>query len=784
MMESNGRLNVAIVGGGPGCKAIMNMIFAEKLSELRMKLIGVASTNSQAVGYLYAEEQGIYTTKDYHDLYKLKDLDIILELTGLDEVASEIYRTKPADVRLIDHVAARLFWDIFHIEEESIQERTQAEEALRKSEEEYRRLVDSSLTGIFIHQDGKYVFLNNRFAEIHGYKPEELMGKDPLELIHPDEREVLGEIASKRLKGEPAPQRYEVRRLRKDGKTIWCEMMATVIEYEGKPAIMGNMIDITERRQAEEALRKSEEKYSTLVENSLTGIYIDQDGKIAFANNRFAEIYGYARRDVIGIDSRKLVHPNDKAFTNNIRTRRLKGEKAPSEYEARGVKKSGETVWIARRNTAIHYNGKRAVLGNIVDITERKKAEERLRDSEERYRTVLEGSPDPVVVYDMAGRCAYVNPAFTNIFGWMPGELLGKKLDYVPDENWPETQMMIDKALAGESFSGVESRRYTKDGQILDVSISAAIHLNRDGMPVGSVHILRDITDRKRVEEALQKAHHELEQRVEERTAELARRTEQLKLELTERKRADEALLAAHGELEKKAAALEAANEELSQYAYVVSHDLKAPLRAIRNYVDFLWEDLESTLDGDQQTYLDGLNHAVRQGEELVEDLLEFSRVGTVEGPIETIEVGAFIRDLVESFDLASNVEIVMADEWPTIDADPTLFRQIFLNLISNAIKFNDSTPKHVEIGWLELEGKRYEVFVRDNGIGIEPRHHEQIFRVFQRLHTRTEYEGTGLGLAIVKKASSKLHATVRIESKVGEGSTFFVALPKTQKEV
>jgi light-regulated signal transduction histidine kinase (bacteriophytochrome) len=132
---------------------------------------------------------------------------------------------------------------------------------------------------------------------------------------------------------------------------------------------------------------------------------------------------------------------------------------------------------------------------------------------------------------------------------------------------------------------------------------------------------------------------------------------------------------------------------------------------------------------------------------------------------------------------LASTVEIVGANDWPTIDAEPTLLRQIFLNLISNAIKFNTSTHKRVEIGWLPLEEERCEVFVRDNGIGIEPRHHEQIFRVFQRLHTTREYEGTGLGLAIVKKASSKLHATVRIESKAGEGSTFFVALPKTPKE-
>jgi PAS domain S-box-containing protein len=775
------RHNVAIVGGGPGCKAIMEMIFAEKLSQLRMKLVGVASSNPNAVGYLFAQESGVYTTRDYHDLYKLKDLHIIIELTGRDDVATEIFRTKPEHVRLIDHVAARIFWDIFQIEEDWIEERKEAEDALRKSEEEYRRLVDSSLTGIFIHQDHKYVFVNNRFAEIHGYEVQELLGMDPLTLIHPDERDAARETVLKRLKGKPVPHQYQVRRLTKEGKTIWCEMMATVIEYEGRPAIMGNMIDITERKRAEEALRKSEEKYSTLVEDSLTGIYIDQGGKIVFSNRRFAEIFGYSRDELLGIEARKLVHPEDRPFTNMIREKRLKGEDAPSEYEARGLTKTGETRWIIRRNRGIEYDGKRAVLGNIVDVTERKVAEESRRESEEKYHAALEASPDPIVVYDMAGTCTYVNPAFTTVFGWTPEEVVGGKLDYVPEENWPETQLMIETVLAGQSFSDVESRRFTKDGSIVDVSISAAIHFRRDGTPVGSVHFIRDITQRKRVEEALQKAHQELERRVEERTAELARTTELLKLELTERRRAEEALRVAHEDLETKAADLEAANEELSQYAYVVSHDLKAPLRAIRNYVDFLWEDLESTLDGDQQLYLDGLNHAVRQGEELVEDLLIFSRVGTVSGPIESIDMGAFLKDLITSLNLAPDVEIVMSNNWPTIDAEPTLLRQIFQNLIGNAVKFNTSAPKRVEMGWLSLEEEGYELFVRDNGIGIEPRHHDQIFRVFQRLHTAKEYEGTGLGLAIVKKASSKLHGTVRVESQPGEGSTFFVALPRTQ---
>ena len=219
-MEQVKPFNVAIVGGGPGCEAIMDMIFAEKLSQLRMKLIGVASTNPEAPGYLYAQEKRMHTTKDYRDLYELKDLNIIIELTGRDEVASEIFETKPAHIRLIDHVTARLFWDIFQIEEEWIEERREAEEALRKSEEEYRRLVDTSLTGIFIHQDHKYVFVNNRFAEIHGYKSEEMRRKSTLEFDHPQQREMVKQRASQRLKGEDVPQRYEIKRLRKNGETI------------------------------------------------------------------------------------------------------------------------------------------------------------------------------------------------------------------------------------------------------------------------------------------------------------------------------------------------------------------------------------------------------------------------------------------------------------------------------------------------------------------------------------------------------------------------------------
>ena len=142
MMEQSKVVNVAIVGGGPGCKAIMDMIFAEKLSQLHMKLMGVACTNPEAVGCRYAREKGIYATRDYRDFYKFKDLNMIIELTGRTEVANEISRTKPDRVRVMDHVGARLFWDIFQIEEERIAERERTEEALRKARDELERRVE------------------------------------------------------------------------------------------------------------------------------------------------------------------------------------------------------------------------------------------------------------------------------------------------------------------------------------------------------------------------------------------------------------------------------------------------------------------------------------------------------------------------------------------------------------------------------------------------------------------------------------------------------------------
>ena len=269
-MEQAKTLNVAIVGGGPGCKAIMDMILAEKLSQLRMKLIGIACTNPKTVGYRYAREKGILTTGDYRNLYKLKGLNMIIELTGREEVVDGICRTKPDHVRLMDHVTARLFWDIFQIEEQGITDLKRAEEALHQSEEKYSKLVEASLTGIYIDQDGKIVFANKRFAEIYGYSREELAGMESWRLVHPEDRPLTSEIRTKRLKGEEAPSEYEARGLTKDGWTIWINRRNTRIEYEGRPAVLGNVVDITKRKRMDRALRESGKRLQFLSSNLLT----------------------------------------------------------------------------------------------------------------------------------------------------------------------------------------------------------------------------------------------------------------------------------------------------------------------------------------------------------------------------------------------------------------------------------------------------------------------------------------------------------------------------------
>ncbi len=257
-----------------------------------------------------------------------------------------------------------------------------------------------------------------------------------------------------------------------------------------------------------------------------------------------------------------------------------------------------------------------------------------------------------------------------------------------------------------------------------------------------------------------------------------------VKYEFDHHQKAIESLNRANAALSERAIKLASANEMLSDFAHVVSHDLKAPLRAVHNYSDFLREDLEGTLDEEQQSYLSGMIKAVAEANRLIDDMLDYSRVLSRDLPYEMIDVGKFIEGEVKAVSMPDEVKFL--DMCPgecrmIVETSPVLLRQIVQNLISNAVKYNNSEVKQISVGCRIVEGNIGEIFVRDNGIGIDPKYFNKIFNIFQRLHTKGQFNGTGIGLAIVKKAVDRIGGTIRVESEPGNGSTFFVSLPVVQ---
>ncbi|MBN1930173.1 MAG: PAS domain S-box protein [Desulfobacterales bacterium] len=275
---------------------------------------------------------------------------------------------------------------------QEIEDRMRIEMALRASEKKYRDLVQNA-NSLIIQTDieGRITFFN-RFAQIFfGYTEEEILGKKEIGTIIPtvDSSGLKWNVRMKDLYLHPEKyEYYENENICRDGRRVWVAWTNKAIrDEEGNIAgflAIGN--DISERRLVQKALVESERMYSTLVENSLTGIYINQSGRIVFANKRFAEIYGYSSEEIIGIESWKLVHPEDRDFVFELREKRLRGEGGITGYAARGLKKNGSIIWIERINSRIDYEGKPAILGNILDITIRKKMQEEWQKSQQELQ--------------------------------------------------------------------------------------------------------------------------------------------------------------------------------------------------------------------------------------------------------------------------------------------------------------------------------------------------------------------------------------------------------------
>jgi PAS domain S-box-containing protein len=421
----------------------------------------------------------------------------------------------------------------------------------------------------------------------------------------------------------------------------------------------------------------------------------------------------------------------------------LREAAATGHYEDVGwrVRKDGSRFWANVVITRIRDDdGKLIGFGKITrDLTER-------RESEHRYRMLVEGVIDYAIFsMDKGGHVTSWNVGAERIKGYKAEEIIGKHFStfYTPEDRAAGLPEKVLRTAAETGHFEGEGWRMRKNGTLFWSSVVVTAVRDDDGNLQGFSKVTRDVTERKQLLDALRQHSEELELRVMER---------------------------------------EQSNAELEAFAYSVSHDLRAPLRAIAGFADALREDYDQQLDVRGRDYLAEITSAAERMNQLVQDLMEYGRVSRINLPLEPVSVRASLEEALRQLGDKGDAQI---------DNDLTgevkvcghmqVLSQVMLNLLSNAVKFHPPGVAAKVRVWSETHGEVVRIQVQDNGIGIAPRHQERIWQVFERLHDRESYPGTGIGLAIVKRAVTRMNGRVGLESEAGTGSTFWVELPRTE---
>jgi PAS domain S-box-containing protein len=655
---------------------------------------------------------------------------------------------------------------------EDITERKRAEEELRKSEARYQNLIENARDVIFtVSLDRKITFLNPAFETITGWRREGWLGEDFTLLIHPDDIHITDEIYQRVLNGE-IPPGFELHILLKSGDYITAEFVITPQTQDGK--IVGGWgiaRDITKRKRAEEALLQSEEKYRILVDNIQDGVFLLQDTKFQFVNEAAARMVGYTAEEIIGKDFREFVAPEHLEMVVDNYYRRLAGENVPREYEFCELHKDGKTrIYINMTVGLINYHGRVASIGTLKDITERKRMEKELRtaydelemrvrertaelaeanellkteisehkQAEERIRfqtIVLSQVNDAVVAFDNNHYIVYWNNGAERLYNFKSEEVLGRRMEEVTRHRWlkPEDEIIAYDSLAETGSWRGEFIQARRNGEELRVEASITTLKNEKGAAIGFISVMRDITERKRVEEERERW-----------TAELAR-----------------------------------SNAELEQFAYVASHDLKEPLRMVSSFAQLLEKRYKGRLGKDADEFIAYIVEGTTRMLAIINDLLAYSRVGTRGKPFEPTDFESVFNQAMINLKVAieQSGAVVTHDILPTVTADTSQMIQLLQNLISNAIKFRGKELPRVHIH-AEKKGNEWVFSVQDNGIGIAPEFFGRLFQIFQRGHPASEYAGTGIGLATCKKIVERHGGKIWAESVEGKGSTFYFTIP------
>lgn len=643
---------------------------------------------------------------------------------------------------------------------QDITERKQAKEALQASEAKFRLLTEKSIVGKYILQDMELAYVNPSFARLFGYTPEEIVGKLTLrDLVHPDDLPIIAQRFQQRLEGQVEAGSICYRGFRKDGSQIYFEVFGVPIEYQGKPAVMGTLIDVTQRKRAEAALAEDVRLINdmrlflqtTLDALPANTVVLDSDGTIINANASWIQ---YAKKN-------GAASPTYFVGTNYLTIcDRVEG---PQSHDA-GLAAAGiravigglqddfhleypchsptEKRWFALQVIPFPEVAPRRVVVTHHNITQHKQAENALRESEARFRMLIEAAPLGVTI-SRAETTSYVNAEFLQIFGYEhPEELIGQPIiEHIAPQNREEISDRVRRRYSGESVpNNYETMGLRKDGSQFPYAVWVTIMNFADGP--ASVVFVSDISERKKAEEVL-------------------REQSRLKIELEKER-----------EL----------NELKTRFVSMVSHDFRTPLTVIQSSAELLRNYYTRLDEEGRASHFEKIETQIQRMIALLDDVLTIGRADARNTPFkpEFMDVDLLCRQIVDELNsdpnLKHTIEYVCSTDQKRFAADEKLLQQALINLLTNAIKYS---PTGGMIR-LELSSDSEHVLLRvsDQGIGIPQKDISQLFDPFHRAQNVGNIQGTGLGLAIVKRVIEIHEGAIHVESQEGVGTTFTVKIP------
>jgi len=640
-----------------------------------------------------------------------------------------------------------------------ITERKRSEESLKESEEKFRTIFDSSNVGKSITYLNGGMHVNRAFCEMVGYTKEELTDEKWQQITHPDDVELTQNNIELLRSGKLESTRFIKRFIKKNGDVFWADVSSVLQrDRNNKPLyLITAVIDITERKRAEETIKTSEERFRTAAQN-LTDVvydwdikekvdwYGDIDGIMGYPPGEFPRtVDGWAA----------TIHLDDKDRVMAALEGHLKN-RTPYVIEYRVGRRDGDWRWWSARGTALRDNRGEPykMIGSISDITERKNAEEALRESESKYRTLVENIPQKILMKDRNYRWVSINENLARDFGFRPEEVVGKAdADLFSSELAAKYHADDVRVMETGKTEAIEEK-YIQEGRETWVNTIKTPVRDASGVIVGVLGVFWDITDRKHAEQEIVRLNNDLLQK----------------------------------------------NAELEQLVYIASHDLRSPLVNVQGFskeMGLLVDELgkiasQAGLPAKQQSRLSDIvskefpeaqNYvlaSVVKMDALLKGLLKLSRLGRTAITLQKIDMNEMLSNVLKTmeFQIKKNKVRVDIAALPACTSDPDQINQVFTNIIDNAIKYlsPDRTGVILITGKTVKDGFS-EYCIEDNGIGIAPEHQPKAFEIFHRLNPQTG-EGEGLGLAIVKKIVSRLNGSVRLESVLGKGCRFIVTLP------